>query len=420
MKNSLFHRLAVAVLCLFTFGTAGANQFEACTSEIKLYEYSYLGACGYEQTDTFTLSSSSYVTWVRIWYDSAQSPSGISATLTGPGVSLSQTTTKGGCYAGWCEGKFLVNDTLPAGTYTVTASAASVCRNPSGASTLVVYGCAASTTGGTSGSNLLVNGDAESVAAASSDVTSFPGWSTDGNVTILQYGVGDYIAPTSPGPSSRGNNFFYGGSVGSAAASQTVSLSFAATSIDSGTASYTLAGWLGGWSSQNDNVTVTATFYDASQRQVGATATIGPVLASERGSATSLLERSTSASVPVGARSALVRMAFSRASGSSNDGYADNLSLILTQGGTTTPSSLTSRADCVFGWGERTYPELFSPSGAVSKALGPYYYRYYSQTNSYLGITTSDAHLIYLGLLSGNALLDLGVLTTWQTQAGCQ
>lgn len=423
MTTSLFRGFAAAVLCLFALGTASANQFETCSTEKTLYEYSYTGACGYEQSDTFTLSSSNYVTWVRIWYDTAKSPGGISATLTGPGgLTLSQTTTKGGCYAGWCEGKFLINDTMAAGTYTVTASAASVCRNPGGASTLVVYGCAAAT--GQYGSNLLVNGDAESVAAASSGVTSFSGWTTDGNVTILQYGVGDYIAPSSPGPASRGNNFFYGGSVGTSSVSQSVSLSFAATAIDAGSASYTLSGWLGGWSGQDDSVTVTAAFFDASQKLIGSSSTIGPVSAAERGSVTALLERSATAVVPSGARSVTVTMAFSRASGSANDGYADNISLILAQtGGSTTPSggsSQSSRADCVFGWGERTYPELFSPAGGVSKALGPYYYRYYSTTNSYLGITTGDEHLIYLGLLSGNSLLDLGALTTWQQQAGCQ
>ncbi|MBS4096230.1 MAG: hypothetical protein KGZ83_05250 [Sulfuricella sp.] len=84
------------------------------------------------------------------------------------------------------------------------------------------------------------------------------------------------------------------------------------------------------------------------------------------------------------------------------------------------PSSQAVRADCVFSWGERIYPELFSPSGAVSKVLGPYYYRYYSKTNSYLGISTGDEHLIYVGLLSGNSILDLGLLSTWQKQAGCQ
>lgn len=433
MKSLFLRNTVVAALALLFSATASANLFEACTTETTLQNSTYIGACSYEQSDTFTLASSSYVTWVRIWYDTAKSPSGISATLTGPNnFTITQATTKGGCYAGWCEGKFIVNDTLAAGTYTVTASASSVCRDPSGASTLIVHGCAASaptSSSGGYGANLLVNGDAESVAAASSGVTSFPGWTSDGYVTILQYGVGDYIGPSATGPSNRGNNFFYGGSTAAASASQSVSLSFATGAIDSGTASYTLSGWLGGWSSQDDSVTVSLGFFDANQKQLGASTSIGPVKAADRNSVTSLLERKNTATVPTGARTAKVTVAFNRSAGSSNDGYADNLSLVLSQSGssttpttptTPTTSTLNSRADCVFGWGETTYPELFSPYGAVSKALGPYYYRYYSKTNSYLGINTGDEHLVYVGLLSGNSLLDLGALTTWLKQAGCQ
>ena len=271
------------------------------------------------------------------------------------------------------------------------------------------------------GSNLLVNGDAEGVAAAPSPVTTFAGWSSDGNVSILQYGVGDYPSSTSPGSTARGNNFFYGGSVGTATASQNVSLSFAAASIDAGGVSYAVSAWIGGWSTQGDAATVSVTFYDANLQQVGSSAAIGPVSAAERGDTTSLLERSTSASVPAGARTATVTMSFARAAGTSNDGYVDDVSLVLTQtGGTSTTTPVTTRADCVFSWGERTYPELFSPAGTVSKVLAPYYYRYYSTTNSYLAISTTDEHLLYLGPLSGNSVLDLGLLSSWLNLAGCQ
>lgn len=431
MRFPSLRSLGCAALGLLFAASVSGNVFESCTSETKLQDSTYIGACGYEQSDTFALSSSSYVTWVRIWYDTAKSPSGISATITGPNnFTMSQATTKGGCYAGWCEGKFIINNTLAAGNYTVTSSASSVCRDPSGVSTIVVYGCAGASSSSNTGSNLLVNGDAESVPAASSGVTSFPGWSSDGYVTILQYGVGDYIGASATGPSNRGNNFFYGGSVSASSASQSVSLSFASTSIDAGSATYTLSGWLGGWSGQDDNVVVSLGFFDANQRQLGTSTSIGPVKAADRNSVTALLERASSGTVPSGARSAKVTVAFNRTSGTSNDGYADNLSLVINQsGGPTTPTTpttptnpttLTGRADCVFGWGESAYPELFSPSGATSKTLGPYYYRYFSKTNSYLGINTSDEHLVYVGLLSGNSLLDLGALSGWLGRAGCQ
>jgi hypothetical protein len=270
-----------------------------------------------------------------------------------------------------------------------------------------------------SGGNLLVNGDAEAVAAASTAVISIPGWTSDGNVSILRYGSGDFPSTTSPGPSTRGNNFFYGGNVGAASASQSVSLSSSATSIDAGTASYTLSAWIGGFSTQADTATVSITFFDAKLQQLGSSATIGSVSVTERASTTSLLQRSTSGSIPAGARSATVKMDFIRAAGTANDGYVDDVSLVLAQtGGTAT--TLTTRADCVFNWGEKGYPELFSPAGAASKVLGPYYYRYYSATNSYLGISSSDEHLLYLGAMSRNALLDLGLLSNWLSQTGCR
>ena len=79
-----------------------------------------------------------------------------------------------------------------------------------------------------------------------------------------------------------------------------------------------------------------------------------------------------------------------------------------------------SSSDCLFNWAERTYPTLFAPAGASSNTLAPYYYRYYSQTNAYLGTSSADNHVYYLGPLSSNAILDVGVLSTWLTAASCQ
>ena len=61
-----------------------------------------------------------------------------------------------------------------------------------------------------------------------------------------------------------------------------------------------------------------------------ATATIGPVASADRSATTGLLFRSTSASLPVGVRTAVVTLTLTRLEGTANDGYADNLSLVLT------------------------------------------------------------------------------------------
>jgi hypothetical protein len=82
-------------------------------------------------------------------------------------------------------------------------------------------------------------------------------------------------------------------------------------------------------------------------------------------------------------------------------------------------STTTTQADCVFKWAEGLAPELFSPGGAISKSFGNYYYRYYANTNSYLAMSVSDAHLVYIGFMSGNSLLDLGAMSGWLATAGC-
>ncbi len=64
--------------------------------------------------------------------------------------------------------------------------------------------------------NLVVNGDAESVPAANQSVNQFDGWVLDGIVSIRAYGSGSFPGINSPGPTSRGNNFFYGGNAATA------------------------------------------------------------------------------------------------------------------------------------------------------------------------------------------------------------
>lgn len=45
----------------------------------------------------------------------------------------------------------------------------------------------------------------------------------------------------------------------------------------------------------------------------------------------------------------------------------------------------TQSHDCLFNWAEKNYNGYFAPT-AVAQFYGPYYYRYYSATNSYLGM----------------------------------
>ncbi|MSQ27248.1 MAG: hypothetical protein EXR51_03795 [Dehalococcoidia bacterium] len=98
--------------------------------------------------------------------------------------------------------------------------------------------------------------------------------------------------------------------------------------IDQGGLGFTLSGYLGGFQCQGDNASLTVSFQDDYGRDL-ATAAIGPVTVADRGFATGLMARSISGVVPMGARKAQVVLLFTRVEGAYNDGYADNLSLVL-------------------------------------------------------------------------------------------
>lgn len=76
-----------------------------------------------------------------------------------------------------------------------------------------------------------------------------------------------------------------------------------------------------------------------------------------------------------------------------------------------------SHYDCLFKWAESKYAQFLSPAEAVSQTFPPYYFRYYKNTNAYLGISSVDTHLYFLG--SNGNLLDLGQVSVWLTTAGC-
>jgi hypothetical protein len=82
-------------------------------------------------------------------------------------------------------------------------------------------------------------------------------------------------------------------------------------------------------------------------------------------------------------------------------------------------SSVISPSDCVFNWAEAAHSNLFTPAGALSQTLPPWYYRHYTGTNAYLGTSSTDNHLYYVGPASSRTLFDAGPLSVWQTTAGC-
>jgi hypothetical protein len=182
------------------------------------------------------------------------------------------------------------------------------------------------------GQNLIFNGDAEYERGyegyESVPDAAIPGWDDPGYLTVVRYDSPDgYPSSTDSGPQDRGENFFAGGwSSADTQASWTVDLNSLATEIDAGVM-WTLSGWLGGYGAQQDAISVTASFLDASGVELGAQ-TIGPVTASERAEMTGLLERRSSGGLPSMTRRVVVTVNAIRSSGY-NDGYADNLSFVL-------------------------------------------------------------------------------------------
>jgi hypothetical protein len=183
--------------------------------------------------------------------------------------------------------------------------------------------------------NLLVNGDAEAVPGSSDGTTVVPppGWTTDGPFTEVAYGVPEFPTTEDSASWNGGASFFAGGpDAAASSATQVVSVAGAAAQIDGGGLSATLSALLGGYLTQTDSATVTATFLDAAGATAG-TLRIGPVSPDDRQDATTLLSRSASAPVPAGTRTIAVRIDATRVDGAFNDGYVDNVGLTLGTGG---------------------------------------------------------------------------------------
>ncbi|HEV2688087.1 MAG TPA: SdrD B-like domain-containing protein, partial [Bryobacteraceae bacterium] len=171
--------------------------------------------------------------------------------------------------------------------------------------------------------NIITNPGAEASATATT------GWTANGTPQVVAYGAseGGFPSVTDPGPALRGKNFFAGGPSGSESdLFQTIDISSLAANIDAHQIKYSLSAYLGGFSSQKDQATVFANF----QGGVFSQTSVGPVSPTDRQSQTGLLLRSTSGTIPAGTRKIQMQMHFEALSGGYIDGYADNLSMVLT------------------------------------------------------------------------------------------
>lgn len=181
------------------------------------------------------------------------------------------------------------------------------------------------------GTNLVFNGDAESMRGFD-DATPdqyCSGWEDrDGDgMSVMRYAA--LSTQPTQSPAGRGDNFFIGGIIGESTMSQRIDLSEIGPLIASGRVAYDLSGWLGGWGNQDDHSDLLLRFLDDAGDEISQVLLQGP-LAAERKNVTTFARREAEGTLPTGTRAVEVALRASRPGTSGdNDGFADNISLIL-------------------------------------------------------------------------------------------
>ena len=180
------------------------------------------------------------------------------------------------------------------------------------------------------GRNLIFNGNAEYGRGRerASDNAGIGGWTDTGSMTVIRYDAPEgFPTADSPGPPQRGSNFFCGGAAGESAMTQVIDIATLAALVDANLVSWELSGWFGGFAGQRDLASLTVIFLGTRGGELGR-ARIGSVTASDRAGTTGLQHRSDTGMLPPGTRRIEVRLLAEAGSGN-NDGYADELSLVL-------------------------------------------------------------------------------------------
>jgi uncharacterized protein (TIGR03437 family) len=177
------------------------------------------------------------------------------------------------------------------------------------------------------GTNLIVNGDAEAGPGVgnATPVPNIPGWTNNG-ASVLTYASAYGLTLDNIVPFNVGKNYFANGTT-SSSMTQTINLAAGAATIDAGAATFAASGYFGAYADDDDNAALTVAFLDASGKQLSAS-TIGGVKSVDRLGGGLYLRRQIGP-VPAGARSAKATVNFVKVSSGVNNGYAENLSLLL-------------------------------------------------------------------------------------------
>jgi hypothetical protein len=130
------------------------------------------------------------------------------------------------------------------------------------------------------------------------------------------------------GSTPGGGTYIFHASVSPAVVTQTIDVSGAAPEIDAGKAQANLQADLGGWNGQDDQGRYSVTYLSGSNATLG-TLEAPRVSGADRNYQTVLVRRNTAGQIPAGTRS--IRATLTLEGAGSNDGYADNLMLSLSE-----------------------------------------------------------------------------------------
>ncbi|MEI7870382.1 MAG: glycoside hydrolase family 16 protein [Candidatus Methylumidiphilus sp.] len=79
--------------------------------------------------------------------------------------------------------------------------------------------------------------------------------------------------------------------------------------------------------------------------------------------------------------------------------------------------NINPQTKCLFNWAENNYSSIFAPANSSTLVWSVYTYRYYANTNTYLGVSSTDNHVYYIG--TDGVMQDAGSLSYWLPLAGC-
>jgi hypothetical protein len=182
--------------------------------------------------------------------------------------------------------------------------------------------------------NLIANPGAEIVVGE----TDIPGWQApEGFLTPRLFFYDDSEdnpSPTGPGPEERGFHLFAGGAEGELTSmQQSVTLESSWTeAAQNGRVKFSFGAFLGGKLLEEDYASASLTFLDAEGQALGRI-DLPTITPREREGQTGLLPVAMNDYIPAGTRVIVVELSFHGFEGGFNDGYADNLELVLTEYG---------------------------------------------------------------------------------------